>query len=181
MNAAHDRYRLPQMRVCDAGRDGVAAALGEHVQTGRLTGEELDERTGRALRARTLAELDELTADVPAIRPAGPAPVARPRGLGYPLVAPVAAALAALAIAALVPGVGDGRHGWVWWWGHPGRPARRALFVWTRRRPPGTRAEPTAQRTGHRHRNRVSATTAPGPGTGPTQSDGLARTRRSTS
>jgi hypothetical protein len=53
---------------------------------------------------------------VPAIRPAGPAPVARPRGLGYPLVAPVAAALAALAIAALVPGVGDGRHGWVWWW-----------------------------------------------------------------
>jgi len=114
------------MRVCDAGRDGVAAALGEHVQTGRLTGEELDERTGRALRARTLAELDELTADVPAIRPAGPAPVARPRGLGYPLVAPVAAALAALAIAALVPGVGDGRHGWPSPTGNPGRTDRAA-------------------------------------------------------
>ena len=104
------------MRVCDAGRDGVAAALGEHVQTSRLTGEELDERTGRALTARTLDELDELTADLPATHPAGPAPVVRPRGLGHPLLAPVAAALAALAIAALVLGVGDGRQGWDWWW-----------------------------------------------------------------
>jgi hypothetical protein len=32
------------------------------------------------------------------------------------LLAPVAAALAALAIAALVLGVGDGRQGWDWWW-----------------------------------------------------------------
>jgi Domain of unknown function (DUF1707) len=116
MNAAQDRYRLPQMRASDADRDGVVAELSEHFQMGRLTREELDERTGRALTARTLVELDELTADLPAIRPAGPAPVVRPRGLGYALLAPVAAALAALAIAALVLGVGDGRHGWVWWW-----------------------------------------------------------------
>jgi len=94
----------------------VVAALSEHFQTGRLTREELDERTGCALTARTLYELDELTADLPAIRPAGPAPVVRPRRLGYPLLAPVAAALAALAVAALVLGVGDGRHGWDWWW-----------------------------------------------------------------
>lgn len=112
MNAAQDRYRLPQMRASDADRDGVVAALSEHFQTGRLTREELEERTGRALTARTLDELDELTADLPAIRPAGPAPVVRPRGLGYPLLAPVAAALAAL----LVLGVGDGHHGWDWWW-----------------------------------------------------------------
>ena len=71
MNAAQDRYRLPQMRASDADRDGVVAALSEHFQTGRLTREELDERTGRALTARTLDELDELTADLPAIRPAG--------------------------------------------------------------------------------------------------------------
>jgi hypothetical protein len=32
------------------------------------------------------------------------------------LLAPVAAALAALAIAALVLGVGDGRQVWDWWW-----------------------------------------------------------------
>ena len=115
MNAAQDPYRLPQMKASDADRDEVVAALSEHFQTGRLTREELDERTGRALTARTQKELDELTADLPAIRPAGPAPVVRPRGLGYPWLAPVVAALAALAIAALVLGVGDGRHGWHWW------------------------------------------------------------------
>jgi hypothetical protein len=32
------------------------------------------------------------------------------------LLAPVAAALAALAMATLVLGVGDGRHAWDWWW-----------------------------------------------------------------
>jgi hypothetical protein len=116
MNAAQDRYRLPQMKASDADRDAVVAALSEHFQVGRLTGEELDERTGRALTARTLNELDELTADLPAIGPAGPAPVVRPRRVGDPLLAPVAAALAALAIAALVLGVGDGRQGWDWWW-----------------------------------------------------------------
>ena len=116
MNAAQDRYRLPQMKASDADRDAVVAALSKHFQTGRLAREELDERAGRALTARTLDELDELTADLPAIRPAGPAPVVRPRGVGYPLLAPVAAALAALAIAALVLGVGDGRQGWDWWW-----------------------------------------------------------------
>src|SRR5690348_10107902 len=116
MNAAQERYRLPQMKASDADRDAVVAALSEHFQTGRLTREEFDERTGRALTARTLDELDELTADLPAIHPAGPAPVVRPPGLGYPLLAPVAAALAALAIAALVLGVGDGRQGWDWWW-----------------------------------------------------------------
>ena len=116
MNAAQERYRLPQMKAADADRDAVVAALSEHFQTGRLTREELDERTGRALTARTLDELDELTADLPAIRPAEPAPVVRSRGPGYPLLAPLAAALAALAIAALVLGVGDGHHGWDWWW-----------------------------------------------------------------
>ncbi|HYV79812.1 MAG TPA: DUF1707 domain-containing protein, partial [Streptosporangiaceae bacterium] len=54
MNAAQERYRLPQMRASDADRDAVVAALSEHFQTGRLTREELDERTGRALTARTL-------------------------------------------------------------------------------------------------------------------------------
>jgi hypothetical protein len=116
MNAPQDRDRLPPMKAADVDRDAAVAALSEHFQAGRLTGEELDERTGRALTARTLDELDELTADLPAIRPAGPAPVVQPRGQGYPLLAPVAVALAALAMAALVLGVGEGRHGWAWWW-----------------------------------------------------------------
>jgi hypothetical protein len=116
MNAAQDRYRLPQIKASDADRDVVVAALSEHFQAGRLTREELDERTGRALAARTLDELDDLTADLPAIRPAGPAPVARPHGRGYPLLAPIAAALAALACVALVLGVGEGGHVWDVWW-----------------------------------------------------------------
>jgi hypothetical protein len=116
MNAAQDRYRLPQMKASDADRDAVVAALSEHFQAGRLTREELDERTGRALTARTVDELDELAADLPVIRSAGPPPVARPRELRYSWLAPVAAALVALAIAALVLGVGEGRHGWDWWW-----------------------------------------------------------------
>jgi hypothetical protein len=116
MNAAQERSRTPQMKASDADRDAVVAALSDHFQAGRLTRGELDERTGRALTARTLDELDELTTDLPVIRPAGPAPVVRPRGLGWPLLAPVAAALAALAMAALVLGVGEGRYGWDWWW-----------------------------------------------------------------
>jgi len=116
MNAAPDRYRLPQIKASDAERDVVIAALSEHFQAGRLTREELDERTGRALAARTMGELDELTADLPAIRPAGPTPAPRPRRLGYSLLAPVAAALVALACVAVVLGVGEGRHVWDVWW-----------------------------------------------------------------
>ena len=115
MNTAQDRYRPRPMKASDVDRDAVVATLSEHFQAGRLTGEELDERTGHALTARTLGELDELTADLPAIHPAAPAPVVRTWGLGYPWLAPVAVALAALAMAALVLGVGEGRRG-VWWW-----------------------------------------------------------------
>jgi Domain of unknown function (DUF1707) len=148
MNAVQDRHGLPQMKASDTDRDAVVAALSEHFQAGRLTREELDGRTERALTARTLNELDELTADLPAIRPAGPAPVVRPRGPGYPLRAPVAAAFAALAIAALMLGVGEGRYGWDWWWVIPA-----GLFFVRRagragRCPPGLRAELTAERNG---------------------------------
>jgi len=116
MNAAQDKYRLPQMKASDADRDSVVAALSEHFQEGRLTSEELEERTGRALSARTLDELDEMTADLPGPRPPGPAPVARPRGPGYRGMAPLVAALAGLAIVVAVLGVGAGHHGWGIWW-----------------------------------------------------------------
>jgi hypothetical protein len=116
MNAAQNRNRLPQMRASDADRDAVVAALSEHFQAGRLTSEELEERTGRALSARTLGELDEMTADLPALRPASPPPVARPRGPGYPGRPPLVAVLAGLAIVAAVLGASAGRHGWDIWW-----------------------------------------------------------------
>jgi hypothetical protein len=113
--AAQDGNRLPQMRASDADRDAVVAGLSEHFQAGRLTSEEFDERTGRALTARTLGELDELMSDLPAISTAGPAPAAQPRGLRYPVLVTVAAGLVVLVIVASVLGVGAGHHRWDFW------------------------------------------------------------------
>lgn len=163
----------PADEASDADRDAVVAALSEHFQTGRLTREELDERTGRALTARTLEELDELTADLPAIRPAGPAPVVRRRGLGYPLLALVAAALAALAIAALALGVSGGRQEWDWWWVIPvGLLLARGLAGRGGVHRDSGRNWPQSE-TGHGHRSCVSAGTVHCPGTGHTGSGGL--------
>ena len=64
------------MRASDADRDVVVSDLSEHFQAGRLTAGEFDEWTGRALTARTWGELGELVADLPAARPAAPAPAA---------------------------------------------------------------------------------------------------------
>lgn len=94
------------MRASDADRDAVVSDLSEHFQAGRLTVDELDERTGRALATRTYAELREITADLPAIRtePQGMAPGAvdtrDPRPAGHP--APLIAALAGIGIAVVV-------------------------------------------------------------------------------
>jgi DUF1707 SHOCT-like domain len=57
----------PRMRASDQDRDRVAALLREHHAVGRLDAEEFNERLDKALAAKTLGELDELTADLPAI------------------------------------------------------------------------------------------------------------------
>jgi hypothetical protein len=57
----------PRIRASDADRDRVTALLREHHAAGRLTAEEFHERMERALDAKTLGELDELMADLPAI------------------------------------------------------------------------------------------------------------------
>lgn len=117
MNAAQDRYRPPQIRASDADRDAVVAALSEHFQAGRLTTEELEDRTGQALAARTLGQLDELTADLPAPRPAAPpAPVAPRRRPGYLVLVPLVVPVAALAVLAVVLGTSTGLHAWGVWW-----------------------------------------------------------------
>lgn len=64
-----------ELRVGDAERAEVTAALREHFAQGRLSHEELDERLGLALSARTAGELARITADLP--RPDGPG--TRPR------------------------------------------------------------------------------------------------------
>jgi Domain of unknown function (DUF1707)/Cell wall-active antibiotics response 4TMS YvqF len=54
------------LRVSDAERDATIRALGEHAAVGRLTLDELEERAGRALAARTRGDLAALTTDLPA-------------------------------------------------------------------------------------------------------------------
>ena len=93
------------MRASNADRDAVVSDLSEHFQAGRLTAGELDERTGRALTARTWGELGELAADLPALRPAAQAanPAAdRPQPPGGHTAPAPTAMLAGLAIAAVV-------------------------------------------------------------------------------
>lgn len=104
------------MRASDADRDEVVSDLGEHFQAGRLTAAELDERTGRALTARTWGELRELLTDLPATRPAPPTPAASSPS-ARPLLSPGRVAppiMAGLAVAALVLVVAYGGWGLMW-------------------------------------------------------------------
>jgi hypothetical protein len=57
----------PRIRASDADRDRATALLREHHAAGRLTAEEFHDRMDKALGAKTLGEIDELMADLPAI------------------------------------------------------------------------------------------------------------------
>jgi hypothetical protein len=65
MSTATRDHPSGSLRVSDADRDRAIAELSEHYQAGRLTTEELEDRTGRALRARTTADLAALFTDLP--------------------------------------------------------------------------------------------------------------------
>jgi hypothetical protein len=101
MSTATKDYPSGGLRVSDADRDRAIAELSEHFQAGRLTTEELEDRTGRALQARTAGELAELFTDLPR-RPAavtGTAPT--PAGAGSFRPARVPAPIAILAVIVL--------------------------------------------------------------------------------
>jgi hypothetical protein len=66
VDATTGNYPPSGMRVSDADRDRAIADLSGHFQTGRLSYQEFDERSGQALRARTGSELTGLLADLPA-------------------------------------------------------------------------------------------------------------------
>jgi hypothetical protein len=73
------------LRVSDAERDAALQVLSEHAAVGRLTLDELEERSSRALGARTRGELATLTSDLPAAPgqaqgqpPPAPAPARKP-------------------------------------------------------------------------------------------------------
>jgi Domain of unknown function (DUF1707) len=95
MSTSTRSYPAANIRVSDADRDAALAELSEHFQAGRLTSEELDERTGQALAARTGQDLATIMADLPASgptrspEPGGPGP----GGFRFPIAAIVIAAV----------------------------------------------------------------------------------------
>jgi hypothetical protein len=66
------------MRVSDAERDRAIAELSEHFQAGRLSHDEFDDRSTRALQARTGDDLRALFTDLPLATSAGAAPAPAP-------------------------------------------------------------------------------------------------------
>ena len=104
------------LRVSDADRDAVVSELSEHFQAGRLDQAEFDDRTGRALRARTESDLDPLLADLPR-SPAAQAEPQAPAAARGPLPRVLLPALvAAVLVTAAVAGGAFG--GWHHHWGY---------------------------------------------------------------
>jgi hypothetical protein len=96
-------YPAGDLRVSDADRDRAISDLSEHFQTGRITADEFDERSGQALKARTGKELDALFVDLPpgraplaSLPPRAPAPAAR-IGMAAPVLVGILASLIILA------------------------------------------------------------------------------------
>jgi Domain of unknown function (DUF1707) len=86
------------LRASDAERERAVETLRRHHADGRLTTDELEERTERAYAATTLGDLDQLFRDLPRIR--APQGERRPRRIWMwpPAVAvPIVAALVAIA------------------------------------------------------------------------------------
>jgi len=62
---AFDVAQVGPIRVSDAERQAVVAALSKNATEGRLTLEEFEERTGAAYAAKTYADLEPLLRDLP--------------------------------------------------------------------------------------------------------------------
>ena len=78
---AQPAVREAQMRASDADREAAASLLNEAFAEGRLTADEHDQRLGAAYAARSWQQLQQLTADLPAVSGAATEPMApaRPR------------------------------------------------------------------------------------------------------
>ncbi|MHB1584506.1 MAG: DUF1707 SHOCT-like domain-containing protein [Acidimicrobiales bacterium] len=116
------------LRVSDAERRLAGELLSRHFVDGRLTQEELDDRIGAAMAARTRADIARLLADLPPASVA-PAPVTTPKRGARRLVA------AAVALSLVVPAALLTR-------GHESHPA--ASF----RHPPSAKLLPFVQARG---------------------------------
>ena len=120
MNTATKDQPSGSLRVSDADRDRAIAELSEHYQAGRLTTEELEDRTGRALAARTAADLTALFTDLPrrqapvataAPGPAGAAPAGPARS--WPARVPMAPFAVLAVVAGLALLIGHPHIAWV--------------------------------------------------------------------
>jgi hypothetical protein len=103
------------LRVSDADRDAALAELSQHYQAGRITTEELDDRTTQILAARTgedlqvqLRDLPDLTAPTPTPEPQFQQRPLRTTLNAAPRLVLVAVVLAAVAI---VVALTSGNHG----------------------------------------------------------------------
>src|SRR6185437_4991189 len=103
-------YAAGNLRVSDADRDRTLAELSEHFQAGRLTSAELEDRTGRALSARTGNDL--------AVLVAAPVP-ARDSGRRVEPALWICAALCVVAVVAVAVVTAPGHHTHIvlvpWW------------------------------------------------------------------
>jgi len=99
-------YADQNMRVSDAERQAVTDRLAEHFSAGRLDQAEFDERVGRAMSAKTRADLNGLFDDLPETgAPAaanGPHPHPHPRRRGHPVLLIALVVLIAIAAAHVV-------------------------------------------------------------------------------
>ena len=106
MDAASNQLVPGDLRVSDADRDRALAELSEHYQSGRLTLEEFEERSGQALKSKTARELTGLFTDLPTVQAGTPftgqavvVPEARPY---LPVARLIAAAAGIVALAIVV-------------------------------------------------------------------------------
>ena len=111
------------IRVSDAERDQAVAELSKHFESGRLTQEEFEDRSGRAFQARTGAELRALFTDLPQDPVPGPPPGSElwhpvPGYARHPSRMPVARVVIACVVAAIIAGnlfsaAGRASFGWL--------------------------------------------------------------------
>jgi uncharacterized protein DUF1707 len=129
MDTPPGNYPPGGQRVSDADRDHAVSELSEAFQTGRITADEFDQRSGRALSARTGKDLTDLFTDlqkdnVPAARTAA-GRLASPRAAGtWIAMGASGAAATSLAFLTLVNALTAGTNPGLTL---PQREARRAL------------------------------------------------------
>src|SRR5689334_6545874 len=104
-----------RMRASDADRERVAAILRRHYGAGRLDDDDLERRLARVLGARTLGQLRDQVADLPAPPPSTARRLAggvlyAGRAVRHPL-AIVLSVLAGLALVAMIAGAAQRRSG----------------------------------------------------------------------